>query len=434
MKLYLSLFCFLILCTSNVHGQEKINRLKRPTQEYIEQRIRFILGTLLNTIKQKKLATNIKNILERVLYLHRVELEIDKCIYCFVPRIVANLPEKNLFQRYFDEIHTEIKQRHNQNLPLCPSDIDILRNTENISFLYFCRCRTDYRFIPFIHNVLKKERKLQENGFSTWYHAQNKEQLLPTQLYSLLYSCRTGTPLNNFTFMNLEKDPRIHSHATVESQLRKHIISKKAPVLYLTNTLFSNTQIPYSQPFPTLFVENYNYLGTHKVVNPYHAFELSGYAHLYDEFAQEVEALQKEYTEKVSEHGTLYLIAYPKEHVHKCLYPSNWAGRLSGGVSKGNSSSKTTDMQEIVSIIDTQGSVDSWEERSQFCAIITWDTYGLQNPESGAQMFPFIIPKDEILYQKWVRKWDALFEKVKKRIQEIKLAERITNQRFIKRS
>ena len=95
---------------------------------------------------------------------------------------------KSTLRESFSEIYDEIDCRKKQGLPLCPSDIDILQKKYDDDLLpFFCRCRQDNRFIPFIQNILRKERELQENGLSTWYHMLHgliKQFLLDFSIFS----------------------------------------------------------------------------------------------------------------------------------------------------------------------------------------------------------------------------------------------------------
>jgi hypothetical protein len=253
-----------------------------------------------------------------------------------------------------------------------------------------------------IYKPLHKEKELIDLGYEVMYHARRWRYAFLSDIYSMLYSYKSGKQLKDFIFTHLD-DPVLGnvSEDFYESEKKKrerlikegnlydskdNILGRanRASLLFLNKFLFGNLGKVGSCSM-NYILENRNIGEIDFSIEE--LFAMFGRSDVYKEFESRLKELQEEHN-RLTEYGELLQIAIPKNNVDKCVYYTTSGGPKREFVFARDDLMKeaeyTTDIKLILKDLD-----ENPQNECEFVLVNTRDQFGGLNPDSGIKVFSY---------------------------------------------
>jgi hypothetical protein len=253
-----------------------------------------------------------------------------------------------------------------------------------------------------------KEKALNQKGYYTFVHGQERRYYFPEKLFTHLWGLRKNKSVENFLFAHVkdlietpeaqfEEDitrKTIHMAGAIkESESYDVDISRRKKILFMNYAFFANAGNVGSNS-PSYVTANANSpMGSAVNISAEEPFTLLGYKWIYKKHEQEIEQLAQDYN-NLSKYGNMLLIAVPKDKIYKYVYLCK-----SGGLQKPLEKKDGTQITDIRIAMETllktpETLKDS--DRVEFCLIMTQQKGGL-DPSTGIQIYPLLSGDPEKL-------------------------------------
>ena len=261
--------------------------------------------------------------------------------------------------------------------------------------------------------VLLNEQKFQEKGYYTFIHAQNNRYLPYEELHTFINTNLSNNKSKNYLYLHVKSN---ESDLVKEKKLRKKLLTQgrktfydRSRLLFLNSTFFGNATNPGSCSFKYI-LNNNNIneipLSWKKI------FELNNASALYPKYQSVLDQLHKEFV-ALSQFGTCFFIAIPKEKIHKELYLAQPGGLKKKIFIEGVG--ETDDIKIILETLENNPEKIADFDQMEFCLPMTFDKHGGLNPESGIKVFGCVAADQEKLDAYYVKQKE-LFIQIKQDI------------------
>ena len=280
-----------------------------------------------------------------------------------------------------------------------------------------------------IRKPIHKEKELIDLGYEVMYHARSWRHGFLSDIYSMLYSYKSGKQLKDFIFTHLD-DPVLGNVSErfylSETEKRERLIkegnpdnsktnifgrSNRASLLFLNKFLFGNLSNLGSCSM-SYILANYNMGNIDFSIEE--VFTMFGRSDVYKEFESRLKKLEEEHN-RLTEYGELLQIAIPKNNVDKCVYYTTSGGPKVELLRVGDLM-KTTDYDTGIKVI-LKDLDENPRDVCEFVLVNTRDQFGGLNPDSGIKMFSYNAADPE----KWAefqQKEHALFASITEWMQQ----------------
>jgi hypothetical protein len=296
-------------------------------------------------------------------------------------------------------------------LQQCPSITHIAGNLNDIIWSYRQYKLNNLAIQKTIATGLSKEKELIAQGLVPFVHGRRRSYDFVTQLYAFLNATTTGKKINPDFIPTHIKVPV--TDIEQEKNIRKELLAdgnhdydqkKRQKLLFLNHFMFGNTNNSGSNSF-LYMLSNNNAGGVN--IHKKDIFKMFGLEAMYNKYAIQLNALEKEYNE-VSPLGQMLQLGIEPKKVQKAVYLTT-----SGGPKQSLQISDTTSSDQIDTIITHLD--EHPKDVTEFALINTFDKYGGLN-EYGMKI-SVLDPADydpESLAKKIVcnNKRDALFSAI----------------------
>ena len=266
-------------------------------------------------------------------FVYPSDLAKDLFFKTLNPHLARAIASNNRFSEYGRLFAKEIL---NNGAEFSPTMLHLKRYWDDIVFSEFSDIYKQFLENPELKNLYsdfrKKERILNEQGYYTFVHGQQRKFYFPERLYTHLWGLRKKQSVSNFFFTHVKDLVETEEAKLEEDIMRKTIhmagtlpdsdstigvdIERRKRVLFMNYAFFANSGNVGSNSAHYV-IENINAFAGSKIkISIKEPFTLLGYDWIYKKNQKEIELLAKDY-ENLSKYGNMLLIAIPKDKIYK---------------------------------------------------------------------------------------------------------------------
>jgi len=277
-------------------------------------------------------------------------------------------------------------------------------------------------FIPdediehFLKKIISKEHELQDTYY-TFIHGQRSEYLPCEELHTFLQQTINNRAINKeHLHLHVKKIHNNSENYKEQKKLRKKLLSQgrntdedRQNLLFVNWAYFGNTtKIGSSSAH---YIVSNNNVGSIQLTTQ-EVFTLNNLEHLYANYKERLDALQKEF-DTLTHYGSCLMLAVPKTTIQKHVYVAAVGGAKRKVVIKDIG--ETDDIRIIMETLNNHPEDIENIDKIEFCIPMTYDKKGALNPESGIKIYTFNAGDQEKLNDYYDRR-NVLFNEIKKDI------------------
>lgn len=242
---------------------------------------------------------------------------------------------------------------------------------------------TNLKHLP--QELIQLEEQENKQGHYTFVHGEPTHMHAYQHWFTKLCEVKYNTPLNNYIFTRFK-------HTQNEDIIAKHTIKRKQlkqngnrKMVFMAHNLYSNRAGACAGDYYLHARQQWDY--TTKIQDIFSSF---GYQDIYNQFANELHALEKEYKE-LCPLGQLLMFSFSPKALKKCVYTCYPGGHKRSVKIKNPATDELQSTDNMVKIAQAlKNNPDTIEdyESLEFCFIPTLD-YGLNLQVAGKDVRVF---------------------------------------------